>query len=150
MSSLLKQIAVALPELPKCVIEAYGKHHESKTAISVQELEELLLTISSTLSSLFVVLDALDECDEVRYRKPLLQFIRRLKQNKNVRLFVTSRPHLQDLNTVFQDCPQIEVQAHDSDLRSYIEQELSFSDVAIDDTLTSYVIEKVLSNAHGM
>lgn len=139
-----------MPELPSCVKEAYNKHSESGAAISAPELEDLLFTVAVILPAVFIVIDALDECVELRYRKDLLQFIGRLKESQTIRIFVTSRSHLEDVNNAFQNYPQVEVKAHDSDLRSYIERELRYSDVFVDDELSFNVIQKVLGNAHGM
>jgi hypothetical protein len=109
----------------------------------------MLLDITGSIERTYIIFDVLDECDESRYRRTFLQFIDRLKQIQAVRLFLTSHPHPQDINAAFHNHPQIAVQAHDSDLRRYMYQELDHAcvDDIVDDEFGKKIVETVI-NGH--
>lgn len=150
LSSILRQIVATMPEIPKCVIDACDKE-ASAGSLSLPELEGLILEIVATLNRTYVVIDALDECDE-RYRRTFLQCIDRLKQCQTIRLLITSRQYPKDIYAYLHTYPEVEIQAHDSDLRSYMYQELEHADIydVIDDDFGAEIVETLTRRAQGM
>ncbi|KFY68452.1 hypothetical protein V496_01074 [Pseudogymnoascus sp. VKM F-4515 (FW-2607)] len=112
----------------------------------------MILETVEIIPRAYIVIDALDECDESRCRRPFFRFISRLAQAQAVRLFVTSRQCYYDINTFFSTYPQIKIQAHDNDLRRYMYQELDHAamDDIIDKDFASMIVETVLTRAQGM
>lgn len=69
----------------------------------------------------FLVFDALDECDQ---RKGLLPLLHRMGKG-GANLFVTSRQHPEDIQASFHSSAKIKLSAQDNDIRIYIEQKIS-------------------------
>ncbi|OAF61296.1 hypothetical protein VC83_02089 [Pseudogymnoascus destructans] len=112
----------------------------------------MILETVEIIPRAYIVIDALDECEESRCRRPFVQFISRLSQAHAVRLFVTSRQCYYDISTFFSTYPQIEIQAHDHDLRRYMYQELDHAaiDDIVDKDFASKIVETLLNKAQGM
>jgi hypothetical protein len=123
IASILRQTVAALPVIPNPVRDMYQKLKASGHHLTLDKLTETFISVTSSLSRLFVVIDALDECDN-QHRSMVLQLLRQLEDIPNVRIFVTSRPYPQDIRTALSSSPQIEIKAHDSDLRQYMLQEV--------------------------
>lgn len=62
IASLLKQIAQARPSLAEAVRKLHGRHASMGTRPSLQDLSQALTSIASEHSRVFIVIDALDEC----------------------------------------------------------------------------------------
>jgi ankyrin repeat domain-containing protein 50 len=152
LSSILRQIVATMPKIPKRMTDAYEKLSSSGVSLPLHEPEKLMFDITGNIERTYIIIDALDECDESRYRRTFLQFIDRLKQIQTVRLYLTSRHYPLDINAAFHTHPQIAVQAHDSDLRRYMYQELDHAGVddIIDDIFATKIVEAVISRAQGM
>jgi hypothetical protein len=152
LSSLLRQIVSTIPEIPKCIVDAYDKLHVSGGSLPLHELERLMLDVTESISRTYIVIDALDECNNPRCRKDFLQIISRLKQSHTIRLLVTSRQYYQDISKFFSADPQIEILAHDSDIRRYMYQELENAAIGdiVDDVFSTKIVETVLNRAQGM
>ncbi|KFY45951.1 hypothetical protein V495_02719 [Pseudogymnoascus sp. VKM F-4514 (FW-929)] len=150
--SMLRQIVAAMPEIPKSVAEAYEKSQISGSHLLIHELENMVLETVEMIPRAYIVIDALDESDESTCRRSFLQFISRLSQIQAVRLFVTSRECYYDINKFFSTYPQIEIQAHDYDLRRYMYQEIDRAarDDEVDKDFASKIVETVLTRAQGM
>ncbi|KFY41936.1 hypothetical protein V494_02702 [Pseudogymnoascus sp. VKM F-4513 (FW-928)] len=134
LSSILRQIVAVMPEIPKPVADAYEKSQRSGSYLLIHELEKMILETVETIPRVYIVIDALDECEESRCRRPFLQFISNLSKAHAVRLFVTSR------------------QSSRYDLKQYIYQELDRAaiDDIIDEEFTTKIVETVLTRAQGM
>lgn len=152
LSSMLRQIVAMMLEIPKSVADAYEKFPSSGSHLLTHDLEKMILETVEIIPRAYIVIDALDECDESRCRRPFFRFISRLAQAQAVRLFVTSRQCYYDINTFFSTYPQIKIQAHDNDLRRYMYQELDHAamDDIIDKDFASMIVETVLTRAQGM
>ncbi|OBT73030.1 hypothetical protein VF21_07727 [Pseudogymnoascus sp. 05NY08] len=152
LSSILRQIVAMMLEIPKSVADAYEASQSSGSHLPMHELEKMILETAETIPRAYIVIDALDECEESRCRRPFLQFISRLSQAQAVRLFVTSRECYYDISAFFSTYPQIEIQAHDYDLRRYMYQELDHAaiDDIVDKDFASKIVETLLTRAQGM
>jgi len=152
LSRILGQIVATIPEIPKSVSDIYDKARGSTGSLPLHELEKLMLDITSKIGKTYLIVDALDECSELTHRKPVLQLLYRLEQMSNIRLFVTSRHYPHDIKAAFHNHPQIEIHAHESDLRRYMYQQLNSTDVAdiIDHGFGSKVVETLINRAQGM
>src|SRR5207248_6145062 len=101
----------------------------------------------------FVVVDALDECQEnYGFRDHLLEALGSL--DSQVSLMLTSRPHI-SVKYDFESAVPIEIRASDEDLRKYLEQRLARATrlvryVRPDPELKTAIIETLLGNARGM
>lgn len=62
LTSLLKQLACQTPTLPKCLKNLFGNHKNQQTRPTSDEIWTALHTIGSSYEKVFIVIDALDEC----------------------------------------------------------------------------------------
>jgi hypothetical protein len=124
IASILRQLVAINPVFPKCVVDACEKHHGSGSSFALEELERTTLDVIKTIQRPDIVIDALDECDELKHRRAVLQFLDQLKRIETVHLFVTSRQHIHDINSSFHTYPRIEIKAHNIDLQRYVYQEI--------------------------
>lgn len=152
LSSILRQIVATIPDTPKCVIDAYSKAQGVSESLQVHELENMISEIASTVRRVYIIIDALDECDELRHRKTVLQFLYRITQIPNIRLLVTSRQYTHDIEEAFHTHPQIIIHAHESDLRRYMLHQLDCTDIShiVEGDFVSKVVETLINRAQGM
>lgn len=77
-------------------------------------------SIGPDYSRMYVLIDALDECEGSRQRPfTLLSTLFTLQAHLPVNIFVTSRPD-PEINKYFTGCPTRHIRAHDDDLLCYI------------------------------
>jgi hypothetical protein len=152
LSCILRQLVATLSEIPQSISDAYEKHKKSGTFCSLEELEQLMKDVLKIIDQSVIIIDALDECDKSRHRKPFLQILRRLQQIPNLRVFVTSRQNFQDIMVAFDSHPQIAITAHSFDLQRYMRQEMELAglDEIVDDSFANTIINAVIAKAQGM
>jgi hypothetical protein len=93
LASLLKQLAECKPSLPGSVKDLYDRHKTKRTRLSLDEISRSLQSVLTTYSRVFIIVDALDECqvsDGCRSR--FISNIFQLQAKYGTNLFETSRP----------------------------------------------------------
>lgn len=149
--SFLKQIIAILPDIPRSVVDAHEKSPSNADSLPLRDLEGILHEIASGLRQVYLIIDALDECDESTHRKATIQLLDRIQQTPNIYLFITSRQYPHDIQESLQSHPQIAIQANESDLRRYMYREIENSNIPeIDQEFASTIVETLISRAHGM
>lgn len=119
-SSLLKQLAEKQPTLPDAVRQLYERHKTSRTEPSLRELVESLRSVAQLFDHVFIVVDALDECQESNHCLPrFLSELFDLQKQLGVNLFATARP-LGHIKSSFEKAMSIEIRAHSEDVRKYV------------------------------
>jgi hypothetical protein len=107
----LRFLAESLPR----VLIAIQAPHKSLTArsegVAQQDREKLITELARSSKRTFLIFDTIDECKSVDLRKGILQVIARLRKLPQVRILVTSRPHLSQIETVLQYATRLEVKA---------------------------------------
>ena len=100
----------------------------------------------------FVVIDALDECKHQAHREEIIRVLKDLPIEKT-RIFVTSRPHTQDIKVYFKDALRVDIKASETDIKHYcscmIDQSPNGTDL-ITGLLRQQVVNRIASMAHGM
>jgi len=100
----------------------------------------------------YVVLDALDECDSNENRGPILGFIEEMRR-RQVRLFATSRPFPQDILDAFDGSVSVDVEANNTDLRGYLLDRIGKSKKnkgIMTKKLRERIVSKIVGNSQGM
>lgn len=129
----LKQLCRRMPRLPVALHEFYEKHFRNCSQPDHKELQRAFLAIVRQFKSVFLVLDALDECT-LEQRIGLYEFFSGVTGcsatsagHGIVKLFVTSRKG-SDIERAFhqQSFPTIEIEATkvDSDIKIYVEAQI--------------------------
>jgi hypothetical protein len=152
LSSLLRQLVGTLSDLPQPISDAYVKHRNSGSILSLEELERLMEVVVKSLHQAIIIIDALDECDKSRHRKPFVLLFQRLQRIPNVRLFVTSRQNFHDITNAFNSYPQITISARSLDIERYMRHEMELSGVEeiVNDCFANEIIRAVITKAQGM
>jgi ATP/maltotriose-dependent transcriptional regulator MalT len=116
-TNILKQLLSKLDEIPAEVESLYEKSTWSRPDQTV--FSGLLTLLAQKFSSIYVVFDALDECNDGETKDILKLFVK--LQQSNFRLLISSRPHFYQLRTELRlETCTIEISAEESDLRNYI------------------------------
>jgi hypothetical protein len=151
VASLLKQLLILQNTLPIPVTELFERYDREKTQAQLEELECIFSLACREFRRSYIVIDALDECD-TRNRKSILGFLKKLGKWP-VSVFVTSRPHSQDIGRSLCPCSEIIIEASDTDIRKYLAHKVDEDDdIAdlLDETLKQEVISKIADGARGM
>ncbi|KAH6853293.1 nucleoside phosphorylase domain-containing protein [Chaetomium sp. MPI-CAGE-AT-0009] len=124
ISSVLKQLAQGRSTLPQSLKSLHDKHKSKTTRPSFDEISMALHSVASEYTRVFVVIDALDECqasDGCRDR--LLSEMLALQAKCGANLFVTSRD-IPEITAKFTQSMKVEIRASDEDVRRYIEEHI--------------------------
>ncbi|KAF4478171.1 NF-kappa-B inhibitor cactus [Colletotrichum fructicola Nara gc5] len=150
LASLLKQVISGLAEIPKVVMEAFESNRSGSRTIGTADSMRMLLDVSTGRRLHYVVLDALDECEQSQRRR-LLHAIEELAQRDSIKILVTSRSHLPDTEDFLACHPQIPIQAHDGDLTAYMQHLISEKDQygIIDEEFANHIKEHMIARANG-
>ena len=156
----IKQLCRRLRPLPPKLNAVYEKHYQNHSQPGFKELQDIFLAIVQQFQSVFLVLDALDECAEAQRTDICEFFVGILKFNHGgvVKLFVASRKE-PDIERAFlrKSFPTIEVEAKkvNRDIELYvtaqIEQLLDNGSLTLNNTmLKDKILTALTTNAGGM
>ncbi|KAI4149988.1 MAG: hypothetical protein LQ340_004326 [Diploschistes diacapsis] len=125
MASLLRQLAQGQPVFPEYLKDLYQRHKQRGTRPSVDEICRTLHSVATGLSRVFVVIDALDECQisdgcRSRFISELLDLHTRLGAN----VLVTSR-FIPEITKSFENTVSLEIRASNEDIGRYLNGNLS-------------------------
>ena len=146
--SLLKQLASTRPALPPSVKTLYSQRRRPL----LDEILAALLDVAAEYSSVFVVVDALDECTSAQgCRGRLLAQLLNLHSAAGVSVFATSRP-IPEIVDIFKHFPLLEVRASREDvglyLRGHMGELMPFVARSLD--LQERIVSAISSAADGM
>jgi hypothetical protein len=125
LASLLKQLAQPQPSIPNSVKVLYDRHKDKRTRLSLDEILQALRVVISEFSKVFIVIDALDECqvsDGCRMR--FLSEIFNLQSKCGASLFATSR-FIPEITEKFKGSVSLEIHASSEDVRRYLDGHMS-------------------------
>ncbi|KAL4939348.1 hypothetical protein BDV06DRAFT_225090 [Aspergillus oleicola] len=150
LASLVRQLVQRDSAIPDCVKETYSRSRNRKIQPTVTELLQFLQAMSAQLSRVFIVVDALDECESTA-RESLLAAIHSLQDRYNVNFLATSR-YIPDTIAAFESCPSLEIRATMEDVWRYLRSQLSRlpSFVARNKELQCEIIAEVSKAVGGM
>ena len=153
VSSLLRQLVSGLSSIPEEVRSLYRRYVDKEARPSRLEIFDLLKSVVSEFHTVFIVVDALDECsDSDGTRSMLLKDLHRLLPE--IRFLCTSR-YLSDIERESKDCASLEIRATEADIRTYpqsrIEQEPRLKKhIEGDAALFESILETVAHTADGL
>jgi hypothetical protein len=121
LAALLKQLARDWPSLPASVQALHDSHKDMRTRPSFDELSKTLQSVTALYSKVFIIIDALDECQASGgCRSKILSDIFRLQEKYKVNFFVTSR-FIPDIMDKFSQSIHLEIRASKEDIERYLE-----------------------------
>jgi Cdc6-like AAA superfamily ATPase len=111
LASLLKQLAESQPSLLGTVKDLYNRHKMKRTRLSLEEISRSLQAVATLYSRVFIIVDALDECqvsDGCRQR--FISGLFSLQAKCGANLLVTSR-FIPDITERFDQAITLEIHA---------------------------------------
>lgn len=120
ITSLLKQLAQGQHSLPDSIKSLHDSHQGRHTRPSFKEILKALRSVAALYSRVFVIVDALDECQvsdgcRARFLRELFDFQTKTGAN----LFITSRD-IPEITSKFQGSMSLEIRAMDEDVETYL------------------------------
>lgn len=119
MLSLLKQLVQQRHDLPLEIQPLYQRHITRGTRPSIKEVTEVLRSVMTCYSRVFIIVDALDESTKTD-REQLLEELFRFQSQVQVNIFATSRS-LPEIAIHFNINESLEIRASEEDVRRYLE-----------------------------
>lgn len=120
VASLLKQLARSR-SFPESVKELYNRHKWRQTRPSVDNILQALQSVASMYTKVFIIVDALDECQPFNdCGLKLLSYIFNLQGNTATNFFATSRP-VPAIEGQFKTHLRREILATSEDVRRYLD-----------------------------
>jgi hypothetical protein len=108
------------PPITDPVTRLYDLHAARNTRPSLEEIFGALQSVISSDSTVYVIIDALDECtDKDGTRSRLLARLRDLQRKADLRLMGTSRL-IPDIVREFNGMPILEIRASDADVQQFV------------------------------
>lgn len=125
LSSLLKQLVSQLPlNYPTSTTVLYDRLRPQNKRPTIEQLYTALIAASKLFPRVFLVFDALDEC-EPGARTELLPLFKRMGKD-GISIFLTSRPHPEDIqdSLTINGAVKIELLAQAEDVVFYIQERI--------------------------
>lgn len=150
--SLLKQFIQEQPSIAEDVRNLYEDHHLKRTRPSHEEILRALQMVIISYSRVFIIVDALDECEaSLANRGRFLPDIFTLQAKTGVNIFATSRFN-QDIEKAFHGSLRLELRAARVDIEEYLNRRLlSFRRLISEDLpLREEIKSRIAESADGM
>jgi hypothetical protein len=151
-AAVLKQLVQGRPDIAAPVMHMHDHHSKRGSKPSLDELTQALLSTCSSYSTVYIVIDALDECsNRDGVRRQLIDKMHDLQAGRNVRLLFTSR-FIADVTQYFQSYPRLEVRASEEDVRRFVAARIPRlpNFIQRDEELKNEVQTKVVEAVDGM
>lgn len=152
LASLLKQLSHSQPALPGCIRSLYDQHKRDQRRPSLAEILAALETVATSFSRLFLIVDALDECQiSDGSRTQFINALFDLQSNTNANVFATSR-FTPNITQRFSSSVSLEIRAHAEDVRNYITGNISRLPACVCKSLSlqAKIAEKIVQAVDGM
>jgi hypothetical protein len=152
LAVILKQLAQAQPSLVGHVERLHKQHADRRTRPSPDEIFSALQNVLAHYSTIYIVVDALDECqDSDNTRHQFLAKLHDLQTERDVRLMATSR-FIPEIVNWFNKALKLEVQASKEDVKRFVAGQICRLPKCIqrDPTLQKIVQEKIVEAVDGM
>ena len=121
VGAILKQLLMAKPSLQEHLETLYKKHSKQGTKPSLDNMYQTLSDIVGELSTVYIIVDAFDECDT---RGDLITRLRHVQENFDLRIMVTSR-FIPDIEEQFVGSSLfLQIDAKKEDVRSFVRGQL--------------------------
>jgi Cdc6-like AAA superfamily ATPase len=126
LASLLKQFSQGFTLMPQSLRRLHESHQSQRTRPSIVEISQTMQSVVSEYSKAFIIIDALDECqDSGGDRKRFLAELFSLQAKTGVCLLATSRS-IPNIEKEFKGrSTRVEIRASDYDLKRYVSENIT-------------------------
>ncbi|KAH6665801.1 hypothetical protein B0J14DRAFT_679150 [Halenospora varia] len=139
--------------LPNELKMQYARSRDGLSTLTISEHIKLLRIVAARNSRSYIVIDALDELENRQNgtRRAMIGALQEIAAD-SVYVFVTSRPHLEDINLAFQFAERLDIVATRGDIERFLRAKISensdLQELLEDDwELEERIIECVLGKA---
>jgi hypothetical protein len=119
LANLLKQLAQKQSSIPDCLHALYDQYKDKPKRPSFDEILRILHSVSALYSQVFIIVDALDECQVTDGRRARLMSTIFKLQGESANLFLTSR-FIPEILERFKGSVSLEIRARDEDVQRYL------------------------------
>lgn len=125
LASLLDQLIQRQASMPESIKTLYKRHNHGRTRPSVDEISNVLHSVVADYPKTFIIVDALDECQNSDgCRKRLLSEIFSLQNKTGACFFATSR-FIPEIGKEFEGSISINIHATNEDVKRYLDGHMS-------------------------
>lgn len=152
LAAILKQLVQARPSIAEPVVRLQKQHANQGTKPSLEDIVGALESVLANYSSMYIAVDALDECPNLdSTRSHFLAKIRGLQGITDLRLVVTSR-FIPEVVSDFSVALTLEIRAREGDIKRFVAGQTHRLPKCIqrDDKLQDMVQDKIVQAADGM
>ncbi|KAI1745798.1 hypothetical protein F4680DRAFT_455804 [Xylaria scruposa] len=151
MAGLLKQLAQAQTGLSESVKSLGCEYMPKGKRPSIRELRQALRSVVSEFSRVFIVVDALDECQADNFQREFISELLDFRSNFEINFLATSRS-IPAITSRFSSAVTKEIQASDEDIVKYLDGNLSHLQDSIsgDLTLQAEIKDSIVKCVDGM
>lgn len=148
IAALIKQLSQGWSSLPKTLIDIYQKHEPRRTRPPQEDLVKALSAVASLFENVFIIIDALDECQTAQGCQPrFISQLLSLQDTLRINLFFTSRP-IPEIAALLEESIIKEARAYEGDLEIFLDNEMQMprmprviqSDMALQREIRSQII----------
>ncbi|TVY33521.1 Ankyrin [Lachnellula occidentalis] len=150
LAGMLKQLLQKRHSLPESIKALYGRHKHDQTRLSRDETRKELQSVISLSSKVFIVADALDECQN-EHRPKVMSEVFDLKVDTGLSLFATSR-FIPEIISRFEHSHILEIRASDHDVQKYLDGHMSRLPACVrqNHEVQEAIVAKIVTAVKGM
>lgn len=124
LCSLVRRLAATQASIPESVKTLHDLHRPLESRPPIDVVSRTLRSVVATYSKVFIIIDALDECDNSQGgRIALLSELLGLQETYMVNLFTTSR-FIPEIAERLQGSISLEIRASDHDVMRYLDSQI--------------------------
>lgn len=155
LATLLKQLIATYQGVPEGASKLFEHVVSGKDLPSWTLLVDAFIGICAQSEEVFLVLDAMDECDEHKNRSHILDLLECLEEQSQLRILITSRSYPSDIKEAFAEYPEVVIQAPDSDIHTFLSGMIlnsrrTWVKRAINGELRERIIREIAGQSQGM
>ncbi|KAI0883149.1 ankyrin repeat protein [Annulohypoxylon maeteangense] len=152
LRSLMKQLLRKLSSLPDFIKVLHEEVTKDGIPLPLDGISENLQLVIALYSHVYIVIDALDECQTSDgCRSKLISQISKLQNSIGANFFVTSR-HIPDIEQHFRESITQEIRASNDDVRKYLDGHMPNLDEVVGDDaeLREDIKDQIVEATEGM
>ncbi len=124
LASLLKQLCQSRSCLPPSLENLFSKHASKRSQPSIDEIGRNLQDVVALYSRVYIIIDALDECQTNNgCRARLLEELFTIQNVSEANILATSRS-IPDISEKFKSSAMLEIQADEEDVQMYLDHRM--------------------------
>jgi hypothetical protein len=125
LANLIKQLIRRQETFPRSVEALYKRYRKINTRPLLQELSEVFQSLGKSYSRLFIVVDALDECEDTdSSRTKLLDHLLDAQSKIGLNIFATSR-FVPEISKKFEGCLSKEIRPSPEDVYNVLNRHMT-------------------------